>query len=159
MAFDSVLQRRIMGHFATGVTIVTTRFGNDYFGLTVSAFCSLSLEPPLVLVSIDRRSFSYEFLKSAGCFAVNILSVEQEDLSRRFAVAGPKDFSDLAIKSAATGAPVLADVLAWVDCRVVHIFPGGDHDIFVGEIQDGHAGEGEPLVYHRGQYRRLMPAQ
>jgi flavin reductase (DIM6/NTAB) family NADH-FMN oxidoreductase RutF len=146
-----------MGHFASGVTIVTTRADNALIGLTVSAFCSLSLHPPLVLVSIDRKSFSYEFLKSSGCFAVNILKSDQEDLSRRFAIPGPKEFGDLAHQAAVTGAPILGGVLAWVDCRVVNVYDGGDHDVFVGEIEAGDHAHGEPLLYYRGQYRGLAP--
>ncbi|MBX7072484.1 MAG: flavin reductase family protein [Pirellulales bacterium] len=155
MPFDPVLQRRIMGHFASGVTIVTTQLGGEQTGMTVSAFASLSLNPPLVLVSIDRCSFTYEFLKSSRCFAVNMLRRDQEDLSRRFAMAGPKDFSDLPLHTAVTGAPILHGVLGWVDCRVVEVYRGGDHDIFVGEIVAGEAGEGEPLLYYCGRYRQI----
>ncbi len=86
---------------------------------------------------------------------LNILSVEQEDISNRFAWSGPKDFSGLAIKTAVTGAPVLVDALAWVDCKVVEILRGGDHDIFIGEIQAGDLHDGEPLLYFEGRYTRL----
>lgn len=156
MAFDSTLQRQIMGCFATGVTVVTTRAGEQLSGLTANAVASLSLNPPLVLVSVDRQAHSHAVLVEGRCFAMNILSIEQEHLSRRFSTPGPKDFSDLAWREVETGAPVLEGVLSYVDCRVVEIVPAGDHDLFIGEIVAGNVGDaGEPLMYYRGRYRRL----
>ena len=134
MAFDSATQRKIMGHFATGVTVVTTGGAAGAHGLTANAIASLSLDPPLVLVAVDKKAHSMDFLKANRCFAINILTLEQETISRRFATPGPKDFHDLAVRTGETGAPILADCLAFVDCRVVDILPGGDHDIFIGQI-------------------------
>jgi len=144
-----------MGQFATGVTVVTTGGVAGLHGLTANAVASLSLDPPLVLVAIDKSALTLDFLKRNRCFAVNILRLGQEDMSRRFATPGPKDFSDLKIITASTAAPVLADCLAYVDCRVVDILPGGDHEIFIGEIVGGEHHGGEPLLYHAGKYRRL----
>src|SRR5262249_54204023 len=96
-----------------------------------------------------------EYLVKNRCFAVNILRIDQEDLSRRFATPGPKDFSDLNITTAATGSPILVDGLAFLDCRVPDVLPGGEHDIFVGEILAGEYHGGEPLLYFAGRYRRL----
>jgi flavin reductase len=155
MAFDSQKQRKIMGHFATGVTVVTTGGEAGVHGLTANAVASLSLDPPLVLVAVDRRAATLDFLKKNRCFAVNILRLEQEEVSRRFAKPGPKDFSDLNVTVAATTAPILADCLAFVDCRVVDVLPGGDHEIFVGEIVAGELLGGEPLLYCAGSYSRL----
>jgi flavin reductase (DIM6/NTAB) family NADH-FMN oxidoreductase RutF len=155
MAFDSAVQRQVMGRFATGITVVTTRVDDHLCGMTANAVASLSLDPPLVLVAVDRRSHSHGCFKQNRCFAVNILSAEQEELSRRFARTGPKDFSDLATTTAVTGAPILTGVLGYLDCRLFEVLPGGDHDIFVGEIVAGEAFEGRPLVYHRGKYGRL----
>jgi flavin reductase (DIM6/NTAB) family NADH-FMN oxidoreductase RutF len=155
MAFDSKMQRKIMGHFATGVTVVTTDGEAGSHGLTANAVASLSLDPPLVLVAVDKRAASLDFLKKNGCFAVNILRLEQQDVSARFATTGPKDFSDLNTTTAATGSPILADCLAFLDCRVHEILPGGDHEIFVGEIVAGAHQGGEPLLYFAGGYRRL----
>jgi flavin reductase len=155
MAFDSKMQRKIMGHWATGVTLVTTDGEAGGHGLTANAVASLSLDPPLVLVAVDKRAASLDYLKKNGCFAVNILRLDQEDVSRRFATPGPKDFSDLNIITAATGSPILADCLAFLDCRVAEILPGGDHEIFVGEIVAGDYLGGEPLLYSSGSYRRL----
>jgi len=155
MTFSANKQRKIMGQFATGVTVVTTGGEAGVHGLTANAVASLSLNPPLVLVAVDKRAATLEFLKKNRCFAVNILRVDQEKISRRFATPGPKDFSDLNVATAVTSAPILTDCLAFVDCRVVEILPGGDHEIFVGEIVAGEHQGGEPLLYHGGGYRRL----
>jgi flavin reductase (DIM6/NTAB) family NADH-FMN oxidoreductase RutF len=156
MPFDSKLQRKIMGQFATGVTVVTTGEGAARTGLTVSSFTSLSLDPPLILVAIDNRSTSRDDIRRNGSFAVSILSVDQEEASRKFATPGPKDFSTFAWKTAVTGAPILEGSLAWVDCRLHSVLPGGDHEIFVGEIVAGDAGETQaPLLYYSGKYRRV----
>ena len=155
MAFDSAIQRKVMGRFATGVTVVTTGGTMGRHGLTANAVASLSLDPPLVMVAIDKRAHSLEFLKANRCFAVNILRLDQEEISRRFAKPGPKDFDGLEITTDATEAPILAGCLAHVDCRVVDILPGGDHEIFIGEVLSGAAQDGDPLLYYHGQYRRL----
>lgn len=144
-----------MGRFATGVTVVTTRLGDQLHGLTANAVSSLSLDPPLVLVCVDLRSQTLGVLAESRVFAVNILSSEQEAVSRRFAQPGPKDFSDLAITTAVTGSPILSDAIGFVDCRVVDILRGGDHDIYVGQIEAGESREGQPLLYYAGKYARL----
>lgn len=155
MTFDSKKQRRILGHFATGVTVVTTDGEAGSHGMTANAFASLSLDPPLVMVAVDRRATMLEFLEKNRCFAVNILRVDQETLSARFATPGPKDFADLNLTRGVTGSPILADALAFLDCRVHEILPGGDHAVFVGEILAGECQGGEPLLYFAGMYRRL----
>jgi flavin reductase (DIM6/NTAB) family NADH-FMN oxidoreductase RutF len=155
MTFDSRKQRKIMGHFATGVTVVTTDGPAGSHGMTANAVASLSLDPPLVLVAVDKRAALLEYLLKNRCFAVNILRLDQEDLSRRFAAPGPKDFSDLNITTAVTGSPVLVHGLAFLDCRVHDILAGGDHEIFVGGILAGEYHGGEPLLYFSGRYRRL----
>lgn len=155
MAFDSKLQRQIMGTFATGVTVVSTRIGDETWGMTANAVTSLSLDPPLVLVAVDKKSQSHNNFSEGGCFAMNILSAEQEEISNRFAFTGPKDFSNLPFKTAVTGAPILPDTLGYVDCQLKEILPGGDHDIFIGEIVAGELGEGAPLLYFGGGYAGL----
>jgi flavin reductase (DIM6/NTAB) family NADH-FMN oxidoreductase RutF len=156
MAFDSKLQRQIMGRFATGVTVVTTAGDGGMGGLTANAVASLSLDPPLVLVAVDKVAHSHAEILANGCYAINILSAGEEEISRRFATPGPKDFSGLRWKTAITGAPVFEDALGYVDCRVADILPGGDHDIFIGEIVAGAMrDDGEPLLYFSGKYRRL----
>jgi flavin reductase (DIM6/NTAB) family NADH-FMN oxidoreductase RutF len=155
MRFDSKEQRKIMGQFATGVTIVTTDGVAGPHGLTANAVASLSLDPPLVIVAVDKRAHSLEYLRKNACFAVNILRLDQEVISRRFATPGPKDFGGVDFTIATTNAPILADCLAYVDCRLVEILPGGDHEIFVGEIVAGEYHGGDPLLYFAGSYRRL----
>jgi flavin reductase (DIM6/NTAB) family NADH-FMN oxidoreductase RutF len=155
---EKALQRRIMGRFATGVTVVTTRYGSgdQIWGMTANSLTSLSLEPPLVLITVDRRNAIYEFLMRARCFALNILTKDQEAISRRFAVRGPKDFSDLQYTEAETGSPILDGVLAYVDCRIVEFIPGGDHDIVVGEVvASGLGNYGQPLLFYNGRYTRV----
>jgi flavin reductase (DIM6/NTAB) family NADH-FMN oxidoreductase RutF len=155
MPFDSKKQRRILGHFATGVTVVTTDGAAGSHGLTANAVASLSLDPPLVLVAVDRHAATLEYLRQNRCFAINILSRGQEYLSRRFATPGPKEFGDLNVTLAVTGAPILPDCLAFIDCQVVEILPGGDHEIFIGEIMAGEYRTGQPLLYYAGEYRGI----
>ena len=156
MAFDPAEQRRIMGCFATGVTVITTTNGDSPTGFTANSLTSLSLEPPLVLFALKKTAGTHASFVASKKFAVNILTAEQEAISNRFASPGPKDFSDLNVKTAETGSPILADSLAWVDCRLTEVLPGGDHDIFVGEVVAGDVHGGEPLLYYGG-YRQLAP--
>lgn len=156
MAFDAMLQRQIMGRFATGVTVITTRFGDEVSGMTANAVISLSLDPPLVAVCVDRGASMHAYLSQGGCFAINILRLDDEDISNRFAKPGPKDFSDLRVEEGQTGAPILSDALAWLDCRLVQTVETGDHDLFLGEPLAGATGEGAPLLYYGGQYDRLV---
>ena len=158
MAFDPMLQRQIMGRFATGVTVVTTRHGEQISGMTANAVMSLSLDPPLVVVSVDRQSNMHGHLTQGQCYAINVLKHDQEDLSSRFAKPGPKDFSDLKLTVAETGAPIFVDALAYVDCRVVEVAPAGDHDMFIGEPLAGETCDGEPLIFYSGQYAQLENA-
>lgn len=150
--------RRVMGHFPTGVTVVTTRTADGgCCGLTVNAFCSVSLDPTLVLVCIERASDSHDCLVESRVFAVSVLAGETgETLSRRFASFERGDkFDGVAHRPERTGAPVLDQAMAWLDCRVVNVVPAGDHTIFVGEALDGDAHAGNALVYYRGGYGSL----
>lgn len=158
MAFDPAEQRRIMGTFATGVTVVTTS-GEPNTGLTANSVTSLSLDPPLVLVAVDKKAGSHQAFQDSKCFAVNILTDKQHDISNRFATPGPKDFSDLDIKTAETGSPIIADSLGWVDCKLVEVLAGGDHDIFIGKIVAGELNGGDPLLYFAGKYRDVAPLE
>jgi len=156
LAIDSKAQRRILGRFATGVTVASTKVGEETWGMTANAVTSLSLDPPLVILCIQRDVHSYAKFKAGGCFALSILSVEQREISDRFAFKGPKDFSGLDTLTAITGAPILKGAIGWVDCRVHDILPGGDHDIFVGEIVAGDASDsGQPLLFFGGKYTQL----
>lgn len=156
MTIDQAKFRTAMGHFASGVTVVTTRDGDDLVGLTVSAFCSLSLEPPLVLVCIDRGVGSHDAISSAERFAVNILRTEQEELSRRFASRAENKFEGVGTTEGVGGVPLITGCLASIECRVHDELPGGDHTIFVGEVEQVEIGEGEPLLYFRSGYREIQ---
>ena len=158
MLFDSQLQRKIMGQFATGVTVASTYVDGETWGMTANAVTSLSLDPPLILLAVVRDSQSHEKFKTAGCFALNILSDAQQELSDRFAFAGPKDFSGLGFQTAETGAPILTDSLGWVDCRLTEVLAGGDHDIFLGRIVAGQVGSGQPLLFYGGKYCGIAAA-
>ena len=155
MAVDEKLQRQVMGRFATGVTVLTTRAGDEMCGMTANAVMSLSLDPPLIVVSVEKTAHMHGALLESRCFAVNVLKQEQESLSRRFARKGPKDFSDLSCTVEETGSPILDDALAYADCKVVEVLPGGDHDLFVGELLAADSRGGQPLIFYGGSYARL----
>lgn len=157
MSVDQLEFRRVMGHFATGVTVVTTHDGAGKFGgLTANSVASVSLDPALLLVCVDKKSDSYPMFAASSCFAVNILSNGQETLSRRFAKSGGDKFTGVGFSTGVTGAPILSDTIAHVECRVKHAFDAGDHTIYVGEAVDlGVSSEQDPLLYFRGGYRNL----
>lgn len=158
MTIDRAELRRVLGHFATGVAVITTcDLDGRPYGLTANAICSVSLAPPLLLVCIDKRAESHASFQRAGVFAVNILTDGHRDLSRRFAVSGGDKFSDVAHRAGATGVPLLEGALAVIECRVVAVHDGGDHTIHVAEIEHLASAAGDPLLFFRGQYRRLEP--
>jgi flavin reductase (DIM6/NTAB) family NADH-FMN oxidoreductase RutF len=151
--------RRIMGHWTTGVAVLASVTADGVpCGLTANAVASVALQPPLVLACVERAADTHDCVVSAGCFSISMLSQTAEQTARRFAGDDVADkFRGLAWHTEITGAPVLDDALAWVDCRVRDIFDGGDHSILVGEVVAGDALEAEPLVYYRSGYHRLAP--
>jgi len=157
MPVDQLEFRRVMGHFATGVTIVTTHDGaGKLAGLTANAIASVSLDPPMVLVCVDKASDSYPGFGASKVFAVNILSNGQETLSRRFAKSGGDKFTGVGYRIGVTGAPLLSDTIAHLECRVRHELDAGDHTIYVGEaVETAVSSEEDPLLYFRGGYRNL----
>ncbi|MFZ0887318.1 MAG: flavin reductase family protein [Candidatus Binataceae bacterium] len=156
MPIDKNELRRVMGHFATGVTIVTTRASNGkVHGLTANALTSVSLVPPLLLLCVDKKAESYPCFAESRLFTVNVLSDSQEELSRRFAVSGGEKFERVACRLGANGVPVLDGALAHLECRVVDAHDAGDHTIYIGEIESAETREGKPLLFYRGGYRSL----
>ena len=155
--------RRVLGHFCSGVTVVTTMDPEGKpAGLTASAFTSVSLNPPLILVCVSHDAHSYPALAAARHFAVNILAGHHESVSTRFAtrpVKHPSEkFEGIDFRQSSFGLPVLKDSLAELECEVVHCYPAGDHTIFVGRVEAAEArGDAglEPLLYYRGKYRRI----
>jgi flavin reductase (DIM6/NTAB) family NADH-FMN oxidoreductase RutF len=184
MAIEKDFFRQVAGQFATGVTVVTTQSEGKPAGITVNAFCSVSLEPPMILVCIDLSSNTLPVMRESGAFAINILTSEQEYLSRCFATISEEryeNFCHASFHTAATGSPIIDDVLAFIDARVVAEYPGGDHSIFLGQVMamgsdgqiafareaesanatrleeqySGTEPDKEPLTYYRGKYRHL----
>jgi flavin reductase (DIM6/NTAB) family NADH-FMN oxidoreductase RutF len=152
--------RLALSHFAAGVTITTIRAGERIHGLTVSAFASVSAEPPLVAVIIDNRHRAKELFDTEGAvFAVNVLRHDQSALSNRFAwVKDENRFAEGTWGTAATGAPILADALGWLDCTIQSRFPAGTHTIYVGQVMASRVPEpgAAPLVYWNRGYRQLQ---
>ncbi len=159
MPIDPSEFRRILGHWVSGVAVVAARSPEgDPCGLTANAVASLSLQPPLVLVCVDRAADSHDCIRDAGYFSVSVLASDDERHARRFAAWDiSRKFQDIAHHTEVSGAPVLDDALAWVDCRLWDTYAGGDHSIFIGEVLAGDAREGTPLLYYRGGYGRFVP--
>jgi flavin reductase (DIM6/NTAB) family NADH-FMN oxidoreductase RutF len=148
--------RRVMGHFATGVTIITTVSKDGVpFGLTANAFTSVSLDPPLLLISVDKKAESFPHFEESKVFTVNVLSEEQEGLSRKFAVSGGDKFQGVAYHTGANGVPILDGMLAYLECKLYATYDGGDHTLFLGEIEQAETREDKPLLFYRGGYRSL----
>ncbi len=148
--------RRVCGAFATGVAVatVTGRDGKPH-GLTVNSFTSVSLDPPLVLVCIGHKAATHGPFSSAPAFAVNILDESRRELSDRFASSHPRRFEGVAWRAGQTGAPVLEEALAVLECEAWRKMDAGDHTVFLGLVKRARAREGRPLVYFGGKYRRL----
>jgi flavin reductase (DIM6/NTAB) family NADH-FMN oxidoreductase RutF len=156
--FTSKEFRNAVGAFATGVTVVTTRGEEHAYGMTANAFSSVSLDPPLVLVCVIAQSEGSRHIERNGCFAVNILHVEQEPISRYFASRdrprGRDAFSEVGHRPGASGSPVLDGAVGFLDCRLHSTHDAGDHQIFIGEVLElGFDPEGSPLVFHGGSYK------
>jgi flavin reductase (DIM6/NTAB) family NADH-FMN oxidoreductase RutF len=151
--------RHALGHFASGVTIITTQHRGQFHGTTVSSFCSLSLKPPLVLVGIDLNANIHDLIIASEVFGVNILAEHAETLSRHFARRISDKFSSISYNVGQLGVPLLEDALASLECRVAARYPGGDHTIFIGEVvalnTQPHA---QPLLYYRSKYGRFHDA-
>ena len=160
MAVEGPLLRLAMRRWATGVTVVTTRTPAGFHGITVNSFTSLSLDPPLCLICIDRRARAHEEIARAGAFAVNILSDQHEEIAARFAGRRPDladPFTGLALTAAPSGAPVFAGVVSYLDCAVHEQLAGGDHTIFVGRVAHAAAGpeDERPLLFYGGTFQRV----
>ena len=155
MTLDPSAFRNLLGRFATGVTIVTARDdAGAHQGMTVSAFCSLSLEPPLVLMCIDKSATMFELLTTCERFSVNILAADQEEIARRFAATETTKFEGIGF-SVVEDTAVLDDVLAHAQCTRVNSVEAGDHAIVIGEVRSATVRDGEPLLYFRGGYSSL----
>lgn len=154
MPIDKDLFRQVLSNFAAGVTIVTTidAEGRPH-GLTATAFTSVSLDPPLVLVCIDKQAETYPQFDPAGVFAVNFLALDQQDLSQRFSKHGGEKFAGVSWRRGTLGAPLLEGAVGYVECRIRNAYDGGDHTIYVGEIESADANDRPPLLHFRHAYR------
>ncbi|HEY2427556.1 MAG TPA: flavin reductase family protein [Acidimicrobiales bacterium] len=148
--------RATLGHFCTGITIVTAHGEGGPAGLTCQSFSALSLDPPLVLVCPAKSSTSWPSIEAAGAFCINVLADDQEELCRGFATRGGEKFSGVGWSPAPfTGSPIIAGALAWIECRLEVLHDAGDHLIAVGRVLDLKAREGRPLLFFRGGYGRF----
>jgi 4-nitrophenol 2-monooxygenase / 4-nitrocatechol 4-monooxygenase, reductase component len=155
---DQDVFRDVIGHFASGVTIVTARHGDVDRGVTANAVSSLSLEPPMLLVCINRASRTHGAVSRCRSFAVNILRDGQEELARLFATRRDDKFADLELERGELGHPLIDGTLAQLECRVAEEAIGGTHSIFLAAVVSARRQEGEPLVYYRGGFGRFDPA-
>ena len=152
--------KKRMAGWATGVTIAATRHKNLPVGMTISSFASVSLQPPQILICVNHKAHTHAAIEESGYFAVNILGVEHLAWGMRFAGLQPTitdRFQGIAWFTAQTGAPILPDVLGWLDCQLRHTFASGDHTIFVGEVVAcGGREDGYPLLYYRRNWCQLV---
>ena len=165
MASDPEFFRKVMGHFVTGVSVVTTFDGDRPQGITVNALSSVSLQPPLVMIALDRRRFITPAVRAAGRYAVNILAEDQQDLSDCFAGAevtpGRPDFCGARWHIGETGLPMIDGAIAALECTVVQTFSAGDHDLFIGRVDalSSATDHPQPLLFYRRRYLRIERAR
>lgn len=162
MSIDAASFKNVMSRWASGVTIVTTIHEGQFKGTTVSSFTSVSLDPPLILICLAQKLYTHQLLQQSGVFAVNILKAEQVEWGKLFAGMYPEiedRFADIDVHTAKTGSPLFREALGWLDCRIVHAYPAGDHTIFVAEVLAGGMGDDNtsaaPMVYHNRQWGRF----
>jgi 3-hydroxy-9,10-secoandrosta-1,3,5(10)-triene-9,17-dione monooxygenase reductase component len=153
--FDTARFREVLGHFATGVAVVTTADEDGPAGFTCQAFNALSLEPPLVVFAPSRTSQSWPRIERTKVFCANVLSESQEALARVFATKSDRKFDGVGWRPGTTGSPILHDALAWAECRLEVAHDGGDHRVAIGRPLDMGVGHGQPLVFYRGGFGRF----
>jgi flavin reductase (DIM6/NTAB) family NADH-FMN oxidoreductase RutF len=161
MPYDPNLFRQVLGRFATGVTVVTVEHGGTKHGMTANAFTSVSLNPPLILVSVDKRANMHDLMMTADAFCINILAEHHPDWSSWWAGKAPKDgdqFANIPYSTKVTGSPVLGECLAYIDCKVWARYEAGDHTLFLGEVQEASVNDDpnlKPLLFFSSKYRKL----
>jgi 3-hydroxy-9,10-secoandrosta-1,3,5(10)-triene-9,17-dione monooxygenase reductase component len=156
LAPDAATYRTVLGHFATGVVLVTAVHGEDPVGMACNSFTSVSLDPPLVLFCAAKSSTTWPRIQAAGKWAANVLDEDGEETGRLFAQKGADRFSRIAFTPGRSGSPIVEDALAFVDCETIAEHDAGDHVIVVGRVLElGYQAEGKPLVFYRGGYGRF----
>jgi 3-hydroxy-9,10-secoandrosta-1,3,5(10)-triene-9,17-dione monooxygenase reductase component len=152
---DAATYRTVLGHFATGVVLVTANDADEPVGMACNSFTSVSLEPPLVLFCAAKSSTTWPRIRTSGTWAANILDEDGEEVCRLFAQKGADRFARIAYAPGRTGSPILEDALAFVDCETIAEHDAGDHVIVVGRVIElGYQHEGKPLLFYRGGYGR-----
>jgi 3-hydroxy-9,10-secoandrosta-1,3,5(10)-triene-9,17-dione monooxygenase reductase component len=155
-SFDAAKFRQVLGHFPTGVTVITSHGDEGPVGLAVGSFASLSLDPPQVLFCAGKQSSSWPKIQATGKFCVNILAEDQEDVCRVFASSAADKFSEVGWKRSANGSPMLDGILGYVDCDIEEVVESGDHFVVIGAVRDLDVlHEGGPLIFYRGGYGRF----
>lgn len=152
---DTAHFREVLGHFATGITVMTSIDDKGPMGLTCQAFMSLSLRPQLVAIGISIQSTTWPRMKAVGRFCVNVMNENQESLCRAFSVSGQNKFERVGWSSGECGLPLLIDSLAWIECSPQQVHDGGDHHLIVAKVESMGIKSGSPLVFYRGGYRTL----
>jgi 3-hydroxy-9,10-secoandrosta-1,3,5(10)-triene-9,17-dione monooxygenase reductase component len=148
--------RHIMGHYATGASIVTAMWHGEPQGMAVNSLTSVSLDPPLILFCPDKRSETWPAIRDAGHFVVNILAHDQDHVCRKFAKKGVDRFAEISYWESANGVPVLHDTLAYLECRIEQVHDAGDHYVTIGKVLDLDLGDAaRPLVFYRGAFHEL----
>ncbi len=154
--FDPATFRTVLGHFCSGITIVTAVEGGEPLGFTCQSFSSVSLDPPLVLIVAAKASISWPRIRASGHFCANVLAEDQEELARRFAIKGADKFAGVGWRPGPSAAPVLDGCIAYIDCEIEAVHDAGDHDIVVGRVLDlAVTSETRPLLFFRGGYGRF----
>jgi 3-hydroxy-9,10-secoandrosta-1,3,5(10)-triene-9,17-dione monooxygenase reductase component len=155
-AIDEAQFRSVLGHFASGVVIVTGMSDGTPCGFTCQSFFSVSLDPPLVAIAPGKASASWPKVSSQGEICINMLEAGQEGLARTFAVSGAEKYLSVDWEPAKNGAPRLHGCLAWIDCRIAAIHDAGDHHLVVAEVSDLESADGSPLLFYRGSFGLLI---
>jgi 3-hydroxy-9,10-secoandrosta-1,3,5(10)-triene-9,17-dione monooxygenase reductase component len=153
-SFDNATFRRVLGHYPTGVCVVTAVEADGApTGMVVGSFTSVSLDPPLVAFFPDRKSSSWPRIEAVGKFCVNVLAADQQELCRRFATRGADKFAGVSHRTSANGSPILDGVVAWIDCNLDAVHEAGDHFIALGQVVALEVeGPGAPLLFFQGAY-------
>lgn len=155
-SIDPLALRNACGQFATGITVVTTELDGDVHGMTANAFMSVSLEPPLLVVSVGHKARLHDLLQQTGRYAVSVLRHDQEDYSSHFA-GWPVDGLEVQFERR-NDYPVLPNALAYFVCKVVDAHPAGDHTLYIGQVEYLAHDEGEPVLFYGGKYRQMAPS-
>jgi flavin reductase (DIM6/NTAB) family NADH-FMN oxidoreductase RutF len=153
---DEARFREVLGHFATGLTIVTANEDGVPVGFSCQSFAALSLSPPMVILAPAKTSTSWPRIAEAGAFCVNILAEHQEALCRNFAVSGGDKFEGVDWTTGVTGAPIITDSLATIECTLGAIFEGGDHELVTGHVVSMEVGTGSPLLFYRSGFGHFV---